>query len=228
MGNTNTSAWPDWSEHEVAYPPDSFEYDGAGCMFADDSTFIACVHSQPYKNGRIKISGFGGKREAGENWEQTALRETVEEFFHISLASVRDPEAFYYDLKRAIAPRTVLFQNKEAFKYLTLVFGFAELERFLRVCERYLRTSPVYPKFPTSIEDALLGRRSVAGTEVFHLIAWPLRFNNALLEFSMDLMVDIRRLTGEFIEKGVCLISDEDVGPAATTTTTASEKEPVA
>lgn len=205
MGNSTSCAWPDWSEHEISYPPDSFEYDGAGCMFVQDGQFIACVHSQTYKSGRIKISGFGGKREVGENWIQTAFRETVEEFFHVSLTAVQDPAAFYNDLKRSIAPSRVLFQNKESFKYLTLVFGFSELVRFLRICKRHLKTSPVYATFPTSIQAALMGRRPVAGAEIFHLILWPLQFENALMEFSMDLMVDIRHL-----ERGVCLISDDD------------------
>ena len=192
-------------------------------MFVEDEQFIACVHSQTYKSGRIKISGFGGKREAGENWIQTALRETVEEFFHVSLSSVQDPAAFYNDLKRSIAPSRILFQNKESFKYLTIVFGFAELARFLRVCKRHLKTSPVYPTFPTSIPSALMSRRAVGGAEIFHLILWPLRFENALMEFSMDLIVDIRRLTGDLLERGVCLIADEEDGLVGTSSS--SEKE---
>ena len=135
----------------------------AGCIFTDGNLILAGY--QPTKEAPI-ISGLGGKREGDEFLEETAIRETVEELFEIHTL----PTGLVQRIEKECIPGKVL-QNGA---YGIIVYNFKDLEKFLRICRSYKLVSPLYTKFPRTLDQLLFGR--VVGSnsvEVTHLALLP-------------------------------------------------------
>ena len=136
----------------------------AGCIFTDGNLILAGY--QPTKETPI-ISGLGGKREGDEFMEETAIRETVEELFEIHTL----PTGLVQRIEMGCVPRKVL-QNGA---YGAIIYNFKDLEKILRICSSYKLVSPLYTKFPKTLDQLLFGR--VQGSlkpEVSHLLLLPL------------------------------------------------------
>ena len=139
-------------------PPETPIY-GAGCMFINDTHTLAGIHT-PRRNHEVRICGFGGKAEGQEPWWQTAFRETIEEFFHVTSI----PNTLLHALQSLQPIRILRAENPS---YITLVYSFKQLSTFLKICASHI-TSPLYAKMPKTVEDLVFRRRYVgnAGTRV--------------------------------------------------------------
>ncbi len=174
----------DWRSQ---YP--TWEHRSAGCMFLSPEHVI--VGLQRSRTSEVRISGLGGKREADESWYETAIRETVEELFHVS----EIPTALL-DALAKLQPLDVLCQRRAA--YVCIVYNMQDLPVFLRICRRFLQSSPLYPTFPTSIASLLLGRCIIVQAEVLQLILWPYRVGQRQFRISRDLVKDLARVQNIF------------------------------
>ena len=135
-------------------------YKAAGCVFTDGKLILAGY--QPKKDPPI-ISGIGGKRESDEYMEETAIRETIEELFETYTV----PAGLVKKIEAECVPDRVI-QNGS---YSILVYDFKDLLKFLRICKSYKVVSPLYTKFPTTLEELLFERKTIEKIPEISLLA---------------------------------------------------------
>ncbi len=122
---------------------------GAGIFITDGRHVLA-----GYQRARGAITGFGGKREAGERPLETAWRELFEEL--LGVASPADG-----------LPELPLISDGD---YMVFECTFAELERLLGG----LLSTPYYSLAPRTVADLVFGRQAPADAEVGDLALLPL------------------------------------------------------
>lgn len=177
-----------WGLLDVEYHA-GFPFFGAGCMFVNKHHTLVAIHSKRVggANPKTLLSGFGGKREAEESWKQTAFRETLEEIF-----GVRIPKHIFdalFPRLLTLVPTRVLCTELPrgaaqgggvggSRTYLTLVYTFHDLERFLDICRPYILRLPstAYPDvYPKTAADIVMKRTRFVSfkDEIRHIVLWP-------------------------------------------------------
>lgn len=174
-----------WSAYDALYNSD-FVFHGAGCMFVNHSHVLVGISKQWNENGISSLDGFGGKKIGKESWKQCAFRETVEEFFGVK----RVPQTLLKALEEKIIPQKVLCKDN----YLTLVYNFDQLSTFLRLCAKYLRKVPLYHKVPRTMEELIMGRKLSDGSEISHIVLWPLYYKHTTYEIALHFHSDVQML----------------------------------
>lgn len=135
----------------------------AGCLFTDKKYILAGFQT---KNEKTILSGFGGKIEESDDCEiDAAIRETLEELFHIQNVS---KELIHYIMVHYI-PRNQ-FKNGD---YHVYVYDFLDLADFLQICVGFGIHSPLYEVFPKCLEDLILKRKILPEAEVQQLLLLP-------------------------------------------------------
>jgi hypothetical protein len=149
------------------YNEESFK--AAGCVFTDGKLLLAGY--QPRKRKPF-ISGLGGKKEEGENYLDTAIRETIEELFEFKSI----PKELILEIKN-IAPIKII-QNGS---YIIVVYTFNDLDMFLKIMSKYNLRSILYDSMPKNITELIFNRKTTYNTnnifykpEVSHLAILPL------------------------------------------------------
>ena len=137
------------------------KYKAAGSVFTDGKLILAGY--QPLKNKPF-ISGIGGKKEEGETYKVTALRETVEELFEFDTV----PGKLIEDLMK-VTPEKVI-QNGT---YIMMVYNFDDLATMLKIISKYKLKSKLYDAAPLTLMD-LLFKRKIDLVEISHLALLPL------------------------------------------------------
>lgn len=178
-----------WSAYDALYGSD-FVFHGAGCMFVNYSHVLAGITKQ-WADSSV-LDGFGGKRIGKESWKQCALRETVEEFFGVE----RIPQKLLKVLEEKMIPQKVLCKDN----YLTLVYNFDQLVQFLCLCAKYIRKVPLYHKVPRCVEELIMGRKLSDGSEISHIILWPLYYKNTTYTIAPHFHNDI-----QMVNHNVCV-----------------------
>jgi len=136
-------------------------YKAAGCVFTDGKIILAGY--QPRKKVPT-ISGIGGKKEAGETYMDTAIRETVEELFEVEVSADLIKEL------KAIPPEKIV-QNGS---YIIAVYTFINLEEMLKHMKRKGITSKLYDTMPLTLMELIFNRKLVENPEISHLALLPL------------------------------------------------------
>jgi len=145
-------------------------FKGAGCVFIDKTHILAGY--QPNKKVPI-LSGFGGKCKDNESLTETALRETLEELFHLK----EIPKALVERIIETIQPQRMIV-NKD---YLALVYTFDQLVEILACSKYYIGTLEMYPDHhPMSVECLVVDRVINPSAEVGQLCILPLVKNLTL------------------------------------------------
>lgn len=157
---------PEASTINPTTPVNSTSYSAAGCFFTDGRLFLAGY--QPNKK-RPCISGIGGSKKKGELPQQTALRETLEELFHVK----KVPKELVDRLQ--ILP-TKITQNGS---YMMYIYTFKQLEEILGLCLAAGIESPLYTSIPQTLSDLLLHRKHNKKAEISHLCLLPLVKHNS-------------------------------------------------
>lgn len=154
MGATLTKAKPEKT------------FKGAGCVFMNKTHVLAGY--QPNKKVPI-LSGFGGKCKGNESLTETALRETLEEIFHLK----EIPKALIERIVETIQPRIIV--NKG---YLALVYTFDQLVEILACSKYYIGTIDIYPDhYPMSVECIIIDRVIDSSAEVAQICILPVAKN---------------------------------------------------
>lgn len=151
-------------------------YRAAGCIFTDGKQVIA-----GYQPKDSYISGFGGSRMNGEDYHQTAIRETVEELFN----AVPSTELI---VRLQSIPYAKRIMNDS---YVALVYSFVDLIKFMEICKDYLVNSSLYQKFPETILELILNRNIIESSEVQQLYILPL---NHELHIDKNFLSDLSQL----------------------------------
>lgn len=180
MGCTTSVPWIS------SYP--IWNHSGAGCMFVGTHHVLIGLHST--RKSEVRISGLGGKKEGNESWYATAIRETVEELFHVSTV----PTSLIIALER-IRPSYVFFDSVS--RYVCIVYTLRDLPQFIGICRRFLH-SPLYSPFPLSVDDLLYKRTMNTEAEIMQLVLWPHCVPNRRFRITNDLMEDLKMVRNIF------------------------------
>ncbi len=136
----------------------------AGCFFTDGKLVFAGY--QPGKS-TPRISGFGGKPKSGEDANQTAIRETLEEL----LGHKNIPEKLVFEICHLFKPKKIIQQSI----YFILVFSFQDLEQMLQLAKVFMNEkSEYYETIPLTIQDLIFKRNYTDKAEVQQLCILPL------------------------------------------------------
>ena len=140
------------------------KYKAAGSVFTDGKIILAGY--QPRKKKPF-ISGIGGKKEEGETYKVTALRETVEELFEFETV----PEKLIENLMTI--PPEKLIQNGS---YIMMVYNFNDLDIMLKIISKYKLKSKLYDAAPLTLMDLIFKRKIDVSEkpEISHLALLPL------------------------------------------------------
>jgi hypothetical protein len=138
-------------------------YVSAGVCFKNETHILGGV--QRVKKEKM-ISGIGGKREKlDESYYHTAFRELLEELFNIK------PSLELISLCYSFKPIDVQYFSKN--KYIMVSYDFKQLIQLLNMLNKMKLKSPLYAKFPVSLEE-LLFERIKSECEVTHICLLPL------------------------------------------------------
>ena len=124
----------------------------SGCLFTNGSHVLA-----GWQKGYL--SGFGGKKESGESWIETAWRETLEELFELAPKPIQT-------LIPIILKRTKYSNIIRQDQYTAFVYSFKVLEEVLMIIKAHRVVSPLYRRFPTTVSELVFGRKQRPPTRV--------------------------------------------------------------
>lgn len=190
---------------DVEYPAD-FPVYGAGCMFVNRTHVLAGIHNRQVgkRHPRTVVSGFGGKREDGESWKQTAFRETIEELFDVRVEKAVFEHEIY---PRLLTLRPLSVQYTSAPRpYITIVYSFDHLRRFLAICRPFVKRLPssaYSDRFPRTEVDLVMDRnRPSAKTEITHILLWSRYAEHQNYWIAGDLFGDLGMFNHNYFHQG--------------------------
>ena len=136
------------------------KYTAAGKLFTNKKVILA-----GYQPKLRSISGIGGIKEEGEKYKQTAIRETIEELFHIK----KVPKKLIKEIIKTVEIEKVV--KNETYKIL--IYNFRSLKKILKIIKAHGIISPLYKKIPTSLSKLLLKRKNSHKSEITQLAILP-------------------------------------------------------
>jgi hypothetical protein len=151
-------------------------FKAAGCVFTDGRYILAGY--QP-KRSEYNISGFGGSRLDNETYMQTAIRETLEEFFEVD-----PPRYLIDDIEQMLTP-TATHINES---YVLVQYTFEDLIKLLGYSKSACKHTDLYDVFPESLNDLIFNRNHTPRSEVHQLCLLPFKSNIKIgRDFKMDI-----------------------------------------
>ena len=137
------------------------KYTAAGTLFTNKKVILA-----GYQPKLESISGIGGMKEEGEKYKQTAIRETIEELFHVK----KVPKKLVKEIIKTVEIEKVVKNGT----YKMLIYNFRSLKKILKIIKAHGIESPLYKKIPTSLSKLLLKRKTISKSEIKQLVVLPL------------------------------------------------------
>lgn len=125
----------------------------AGCLFLNGNNEVLMGFSTKYK----WFSGFGGKKEQDETPRETALRETIEEFYGIEPSQLLVREC------------VSLFEHRPFLRrdeYAFLVLSFDDYRRIASQVNKDFKNVPYYTTFPESMFHLVIDRLPYPDQEI--------------------------------------------------------------
>ena len=151
----------------------------AGILFTNKQIALVGYNS---KTG--KIVGIGGKKKRNELPYQTALRETIEELFELTIG--------IDEIITTLSSKLVFDECISRNGYSTFIMSFKDLETVISVVSVCGIPSRVYSRLPISIHELLLSRTQSLYAEITSLVLIPC-INN--FEVSQCLLNDLKTFT---------------------------------
>jgi len=154
---------------------------GAGVIFTNGTHILAGY--QPNKKKPF-ISGIGGRIMNAETNNQAAIREMIEELFDI----YKPPPQLISAINRKIPEKHSIINGD----YAIIVYSFEDLDKILKITEDFVKKSPIYKKFPESLNDLLWNRLPKRRSEISHLCILPFVEHNTEPFVDSNLLEDLK------------------------------------
>lgn len=165
-------------------------YSSAGCIFFDEKFVLAGY--QPRKQKPF-LSGLGGKKEEGETYEITALRETIEELFELQTV----PLQWIHTIQERIPSKGSL-KNGD---YISLLYSLEDLQQILLILQEFGVESELYEEFPNNLLSLLFYRKQLQyPAEISHLSLLPFVNHTSEIPFVSPYFVKDLRLLHQKIK----------------------------
>lgn len=167
--------------------PDVEDFSAAGVFFHNNIHTLGGY--QPHKQSPY-VSGIGGSRETGEDYFTTAIRECIEELFHLRVTDM----SVITRIRIHVHPRRVL----DLKGYVILVYTFTDLQAMINILYNCGMISPLYDKKPTCIEDLVFKRKVNPDAEISHLVVLPfIKHRDSGNYMDREFLRDIRAIFSE-------------------------------
>ena len=148
----------------------------AGIFFSDDRHLLAAYQR---KNGRLLISGLGGKQEVSDpTLYYTAVRETLEELYDIQPST-----GLINQVIHAVKPHVTI----DVEGYANFYLSFDQLNSIMEMVAADTH-SPIYRAMPRTLTELIQNRRPLPNSEVTALALIPMEANAHIdPEFNHDI-----------------------------------------
>lgn len=148
----------------------------AGIFFSDDRHLLAAYQR---KNGKLIISGLGGKQETSDpTLYYTAVRETLEELYDIQPST-----GLINQIIHALKPHVSL----DVEGYANFYLSFDQLTSLMEMVAADT-TSPIYRTMPHTLTELIQNRRPLPNSEISALALMPMECNAQIdPEFNGDI-----------------------------------------
>ena len=146
----------------------------AGCLFTDGRYVLAGLQGIETEF----LSGFGGKPLEGEGRVDTAIRETLEELFHL--------ESVPAEIIRTISVECMPQRYLQNGNYEFLVYSFEDLYDWGLILSKSGIQSPLYDVMPLTVSDLLFKRKQIEGTEIKCLSLLPLQKSLTINKYFLE------------------------------------------
>jgi hypothetical protein len=133
--------------------PDITDWHSAGILFISNNTALI-----GYKiiNESWIVSGFGGKKEEGELYYQTAIRETLEELYEVPITK----EVIEYVANRINVKKIV---NNDG--YVLMICETKQINKFILAGIHFVFDSLMYDSLPYSVLSLIGKRNEISDSE---------------------------------------------------------------
>jgi hypothetical protein len=138
-------------------------YKAAGIIFRSQTHVLAGYQANKKKPC---ISGLGGCREKGENYYETAWRETIEELFGIHGI----PPSLLALIRKHLPATRVTHTNT----YILIIYTFEDLQKLLNLIRKINLPQTMYAKYPRSLDELIHLRNPLPRHEVQGLALIPI------------------------------------------------------
>ena len=149
------------------------KYTAAGTLFTNKKVILA-----GYQPKLGSISGIGGMKEEGEKYKQTAIRETIEELFHVK----KVPKKLIKEIIKTVEIEKIV--KNESYKIL--IYNFRSLKKILKIIKDHGIKSPLYKKIPLTLSTLLLNRKSISTSEIRQLVILPFEKDIVVHEYLIN------------------------------------------
>lgn len=139
------------------FPEIEGEWNSAGILFTNNNTVLV-----GYKiiDDKWLVSGFGGKRNKDEQYYETAIRETLEELYEVTVTK----EMIEY-VARRLKITTAINNNG----YILIICKLNKMNEFILAGVNAICYTPVYDNLPYSVTE-LIGKRKDRFYSEFHYL----------------------------------------------------------
>jgi len=131
------------------------EYESAGCLFHDGTTFLA-----GFQRKQQRWTSFGGKKYHGETAFQTAIREVVEELFEIQITQ-QTLGKFLYTIP-------FVFPVQDG-NYIYYKYSYTIIFQIIKILENDGYTSSLYDEWPKNMVDLVTKRKKCLNCEIQYI-----------------------------------------------------------
>jgi hypothetical protein len=131
------------------------EYESAGCLFHDKSSFLA-----GFQRKQQRWTSFGGKKYHGETAFQTAMREVVEELFENQITQ--------QTLARLICIIPLSLPNQDG-TYIYYKYDYNVIFQIIQILKEDGYISPLYDEWPSTMKDLVTKRKKCMTCEIQYI-----------------------------------------------------------
>lgn len=157
------------------------DYESAGCLFHDETTFLA-----GFQRKQQRWTSFGGKKYYGETSFHTAMRETIEELFEIQITQKT--------LGKLICRISLSIPTQDG-SYVYYKYPYSIIFEIIQILEEDGYTSPLFQSWPRTVSQLVEKRIYCKTCEIQKINVFnKVDIHDCRLVFDKFFMMDLTKL----------------------------------